>query len=310
MMTSLFSLGHAAIARSNSAASDIDGVPASETGRLDAFLFYRARVYRPGDSIHLGAIVRRRDWQGQLAGLPVEAVLTNALAQTVSKTPLSLLGDGFIEAKLSTAETAPTGVWGITLRRCLPNDEYEQLGQIQVRVEEFQPDRLKIAAKLNHDSVVGWLTPEDLSLQVMLHTLFDLPAAERRVTAKMHISPAEPDFDGWSGWQFHLPKLQEFQPREVDLGERTTDGEGGAILPLALQAHTAPLLRVSSRCGGLRSGWWAWRARRGDSPGFSARAAPRLESRTRLSAISDRDLAVRFASSRLARIFNPFQFLH
>ena len=42
----------------------------------------------------------------------------------------------------------------------------------------------------------------------------------------------------------HLPKLQEFESRELDLGERKTDGEGGASFALALQAHASPLLRV------------------------------------------------------------------
>ena len=41
-------------------------------GGVDAFVFTERGVYRPGDEIHIGVIVKQRNWGGQLKGLPVE----------------------------------------------------------------------------------------------------------------------------------------------------------------------------------------------------------------------------------------------
>ena len=223
---------------------DIDGVPASETGKLEAFLFTERGVYRPGDDIQFAAIVRRRDWKGTLGGVPLRAVLTNAREQVVSQVPVSLSPDGFIEIKLGTQEMAPTGVWSIDLQQLTKDgEETEHLGRVRVRVEDFQPDRLKLVAKLNRETP-GWLAPKDLAVDLDLQTLFDLPAAERRVTAKLRVSPGQPEFAAWKGWHFHLPELEPFEARELDLGEKKTDAAGKASFTLDLQAHTAPLLRV------------------------------------------------------------------
>ena len=236
---------------------DTGGVNRSDVTALDAFLFTERGIYRPGDSIQLGAIVRRRDWGGTLAGVPVEVALFNAKDEAAGVFPTKLNADGFIELTLPTGETAPTGVWRIDLRR--PDDgkkmkrtddeesekDARHLGHMLVRVEEFQPDRLKLAAKLEPAAQAAWLAPENLTAHAELQTLFGIAAADRRVTAKLRIAPGSPHFEQWPGWRFGLPKHEKFEPREVDLGETKTDAEGRAKFALALEAYAAPLLRVA-----------------------------------------------------------------
>jgi uncharacterized protein YfaS (alpha-2-macroglobulin family) len=235
---------------------DTGGVNRSETTALDAFLFTERGIYRPGDPIHVSAIVRQRDWGGVLAGLPVEVALFNAKDEAAGVFPTKLSADGFIELTMPTSETAPTGVWRIDLRRPddgkkkKRNDDEEDadarhIGHMLVRVEEFQPDRLKLAAKLDPAPQAAWLAPENLTAHAELQTLFGIAAADRRVTAKLHIAPGFPQFEQWPGWSFGLPKHEKFEPREVDLGETKTDAEGRAQFALALEAYAAPLLRVS-----------------------------------------------------------------
>ncbi len=236
---------------------DIGGVNRSDTTALDAFLFTERGIYRPGDPIQLGAIVRTRNWGGLLAGVPLEVALFNAKEEPAGVFPVKLGADGFIEIKMPTSETAPTGVWRIELRR--PDDgkkkkrnnddedeaDARHLGHILVRVEEFQPDRLKLAAKLEPAAQGAWLAPENLIAHAEVQTLFGIAAADRRVTAKLHIAPGSPHFEQWPGWSFGLPKHEKFEPREVDLGETKTDAEGRAKFTLALEGYAAPLLRVS-----------------------------------------------------------------
>ncbi len=115
---------------------DIGGVSRSDVSALDAFLFTERGIYRPGDSIQLGAIVRRRDWTGSLAGLPVEVALINAKEEAAGVFPTKLNADGFIELTLPTSETAPTGVWRIELRR--PDD-----GKKKKRTDDEERSRRK-----------------------------------------------------------------------------------------------------------------------------------------------------------------------
>ena len=87
-----------------------------------------------------------------------------------------------------------------------------------VRVEEFQPDRLKLAAKLEPAAQAAWLSPEKLTAHAEVQTLFGIAAADRRVTAKMRVAPGVPHFEQWPGWTFGLPKHERFEPKEIELG--------------------------------------------------------------------------------------------
>src|SRR5204863_632741 len=90
---------------------EIGGVNRSEATALDAFLFTERGIYRPGDPIQLAAIVRTRDWDGHLAGLPVEAVAFDAKDQEGGRFKAKLPEDGFLEFTIPTDESAPTGAW-------------------------------------------------------------------------------------------------------------------------------------------------------------------------------------------------------
>ena len=47
---------------------DIDGVTEVRAEDLDAFIFTERGVYRPGDEMKIGLVVKQRNWQGRLAG--------------------------------------------------------------------------------------------------------------------------------------------------------------------------------------------------------------------------------------------------
>ena len=238
---------------------EISGVKASEAKAMDAFLFTERGIYRPGDDIHLAAIVRTRDWDSSLAGLPVEAVAIDAKEQEAGRFPANLTRDGFLEFTIPTEENSPTGGWRLELRRPKEakakkhkaegeddedNEESESIGHIVVRVEDFQPDRMKMTATLDPKPVAGWLKPGELTAKIELQTLFGIAAADRRVTGKLHVSPGSADFSEWPKWTFHLPSTGNFETRDVELGETKSDAEGKAQFKLDLKPYTAPLIRV------------------------------------------------------------------
>ncbi|MDG2123006.1 MAG: MG2 domain-containing protein, partial [Verrucomicrobiales bacterium] len=165
--------------------SAVGGVRYSEASALTAALFTERGIYRPGEPIHVGGIVRQRDWEGELAGLPVELVVLNAKQDVAGRYPLKLGEGGSFSHTVPTVDSAPTGPWRVYLER--PTSEAERsgngstyLGGTYVRVEEFQPDRLKINAEFRPDAGDGWCSPEGLEVEVQLDTLFGIAAADRR----------------------------------------------------------------------------------------------------------------------------------
>ncbi len=225
---------------------DVDGVKASETMRLDGHVFSERGIYRPGDTIHAAAVVRRRDWAGDLAGIPVIAKLMNPRSELVAEKDANLTADGFVEFEFTTADSAPAGVWSVDVFRKLDEDEDQTyLGQVKIRVEDFQPDRMKLTTKLLPGDKSGWLPPQNLAVQAEVQTLFGLAAAERRVTANLELRAGQAEFSGWESWQFFIPGTSTQQPHEKELGEQKTDVEGRVKFDLSIENQTAPLLEAT-----------------------------------------------------------------
>ncbi|MFN0076969.1 MAG: alpha-2-macroglobulin [Prosthecobacter sp.] len=232
---------------------DIGGVLASEKEALEAFLFTERGVYRPGDEIHLGAVLKRRDWAPGLAGLPLEVDLINAKDEVIDTQKVVLAEDGFIDVKMKTDESDPTGRYIARLYLVKKDDEEKRtrLGQTVFKVEDFQPDRMKLEVKLTGDELAGWLQPRDIKADVSLQTLFGFPAAKRVLKAKMELSPGDFAFSQFPGFIFHnrLPAAEEDEESEagqkINLGEQITDDAGEAQFDLALERFDKSCFQVS-----------------------------------------------------------------
>src|SRR5881296_3079005 len=69
---------------------DIDGVDNVLPENLDAFVFTERGVYRPGDDVHIGIVVKQRNWNGQLGGLPLETEVIDARDHAVQTRKINL----------------------------------------------------------------------------------------------------------------------------------------------------------------------------------------------------------------------------
>ena len=58
---------------------DVGGLQnARSADQLSAYLFSDRGIYRPGETMHIGAIVKASDWARPLAGVPLEAEVLDA----------------------------------------------------------------------------------------------------------------------------------------------------------------------------------------------------------------------------------------
>ncbi|TPW20040.1 MAG: alpha-2-macroglobulin domain protein, partial [Elusimicrobia bacterium] len=225
---------------------DVGGVSGSGAADgLKAFLFSDRGVYRPGEEVRAGLIVKAGDWERPLAGVPVELSAVDARGLEVMRRKLSLSPSGFEEVRLPTSETSPTGRWELSAYVVKDGRRAGLLGSTSVRVEEFLPDRMRIAASL--PAAGGWLKPEGLKAAVSLHNLFGTPAEGRRVSAVMTLAPAAPAAPVLPGFPDHV----FFDPAaakasfEERLDDGQTDAEGRAEFALPLDRFEKATYRLS-----------------------------------------------------------------
>src|SRR3569833_3111372 len=78
----------------NTSRFDVGGAseepPSGAAKGLTAFLFSARGIYRPGDEIRVGVIVKNRDWSGKLAGIPLEVIVSDSRGLPVKYQMLKL----------------------------------------------------------------------------------------------------------------------------------------------------------------------------------------------------------------------------
>ena len=235
---------------------DIEGVESVLPESLDAFVFTERGVYRPGDLIHAGLIVKRRDWAGNLKGLPVEVEVLDARDTKVQTKNLSLPETGFTELSYQTANESPTGLYTINVYLVRNSKRTTLLGSTTTQVKEFLPDRMKINAHLSKDTAKGWINPDDVRGMVNLANLYGTPATNRRVTAKIELIPSAFTFASFPGYVFYDPLREdkkEHQEQSVDLGEQKTDDNGETQFELQLTRFADATYSMRFVCEGFEA---------------------------------------------------------
>lgn len=219
---------------------------------LSAFLFSDRGIYRPGDEIRVGLIVKPRDWSQSLASVPLEWTVEDARGVTVKREKLRLSESGFEELRHTTLDGSPTGSWNVNVYIVKDGRASSLLGSTTVRVQEFQPDRLKIVARLSADSVEGWVSPNALKARVSLQNLFGTPATGRRVRAVLELSPTFPSFSKFRDYRFADP-MRAKESHTDNLPDGETNDLGEAEFDLNLSRFAAATYRLRFLANGYEA---------------------------------------------------------
>ena len=214
-----------------------------ETESLQAYLFSDRGIYRPGDEIHIGMIVKQNQWQALPEGLPLELVMTDPRGIEIRHQMEKFSDAGFEEYSASTQEDSPTGSYSFSLYIVRDNQRSALLGSTAVRVEEFQPDRMNIKAQLSAPAAPGWISPDALSATVTLRTLFGTAAAGRRIKGSFKLTPSGAEFAKYPDYNFVDPYGTQ-KSYDEDLGDLTTDADGHAKFDLRLERFEKGLYQL------------------------------------------------------------------
>ena len=139
---------------------DVEGIDSVLPESLDAFVFTERGIYRPGDEMHIGVVVKQRNWAGNIKGLPVDTEVMDARGTRVQTRKLTLPETGFTELSYQTANESPTGLYTINVYLIKNNKRTTLLGSATAQVKEFLPDRMKIETRLSKSAPRGWIDPE------------------------------------------------------------------------------------------------------------------------------------------------------
>lgn len=237
---------------------DVGGAVTPSDG-LNAFLFSDRGIYRPGETAHLGMIVRNADWQALPDGMPLQVVIRDPRSRVVKDSILKFTGGGLQTADLETGDVWPTGTYVASLQIPGDNQSGNILGSATFRVEDFQPDRLKIktvfaGTDIGAISSGGWVAPANLDAAVTLTNLYGTPASDRRLTGAVTLNPATLAFPAYQDYSFYDSYPAAPRTIQYDLPDGKTDSDGKATLPLNLEQQPPATYSLNVQTRGFEAG--------------------------------------------------------
>lgn len=195
-------------------------------GPLDVFVTTERGIYRPGETVHLTALVR--DARANAVGdLPITISVERPDGVEFLNDTLSDGGLGGYSASIPLEPTAMRGSWRVKL---FADPKGQALAETAVLVEDFVPERLAFTL-----STEAKMLTADAAANIDLEAryLYGAPAPGLSVDGDIQISPVRV-VDGFSGYVFGLAE-DAVRPvrRPIDLAA-TTDDEGKATLSVGL----------------------------------------------------------------------------
>ncbi|MBF0432498.1 MAG: alpha-2-macroglobulin family protein, partial [Fibrobacteria bacterium] len=217
--------------------------------KINAYLFSDRGIYRPGDTLNVGMILKTSDWKYSLKGTPFEVVLADPRGMEIFKNKFTLSSAGFEEFRYSTESSSPTGTYQVNLYTIKNRKRHRSVGHVTVRVEEFLPDRLTIRSNFSIHKERGWVSPDALTNRVTLKNLFGSPAVGNRITGRLTLSPGQLFFNKYKDYLFSGSQSVGKYYTE-NLVEKITDKEGKAEFDLALERFTGATYNVTFSANG------------------------------------------------------------
>ncbi|MCL2040456.1 MAG: MG2 domain-containing protein [Bacteroidales bacterium] len=201
--------------RVNTSRYDLSG-KWTENLDFDVLMYGDRDLYRPGDSVHVNAIVRNWNFE-TVKDIPVCFKVQNPLGETVERYRKTLQENGFADISFVLPSYAPTGFWNISFENAA--------GVVQknyvIHVEEFMPDRIKVTATTNKTQ---YNSREPIILEVEAVNLYGPPAAGRNYETSLTINHKQFTAAKFPEYDFYINKYNYRYLDEDRSG--TTDDKG------------------------------------------------------------------------------------
>ncbi len=202
--------------RVNTSRYAVGGKKINATG-LDAYVVPERDMYRPGETIRFGVIVRD-GFRKNPGTLPVKIKMLLPNGKELTQLRKTLDGEGTAEAAVSLPAAAITGTYAMELY----NGNDVLITTYNFRVEEFVPDRIKVTAQLNQAS----LQPGgSAKLSIDAVNYFGPPAADRNYELEVQVKEKAFRPEGFAAYNFSLSNRETFFDKVVRQGKTDPSGK-------------------------------------------------------------------------------------
>jgi alpha-2-macroglobulin len=219
---------------------------------LHAYLFSDRGIYRPGDIVHVGMVLRKRDWSTLPVGLPLKAVITDPQGQEIWSRTVAFGAEGFEAIDWVSPAEGKTGGYRIEL--IVADTKKTLLGSTKIRVEEFQPDRLQVKSEILDAPKKGWLSPEEVTAMVTVRNLFGTPTEGNTTKLELTVRPWSGRIPEYDGYHFRRTAIDKIPDKPQPLGDVLTDSQGKAAFKLPLSAISEPIYEIAVVGEGFEKG--------------------------------------------------------
>ncbi|HEY4251273.1 MAG TPA: alpha-2-macroglobulin [Roseomonas sp.] len=188
---------------------------------LDAFVWLDRGIYRPGETVQIGALIR--DAAGQPVDLPVRIRVRRPNGQIFAEQVPARGPDAAIVWPMPLSNGAPAGAWTI---EALTDPDAPPIGRTTFRVDAFVPERLEVTATPPNGAAL--VAGRPLQVPVTARFLYGAPGAGLSGNAELRLAVNPEPFPDWRGWRIGLaeepftPPLQTFDIPETDADGRAT----------------------------------------------------------------------------------------
>lgn len=193
--------------------ADVTGESWTTTSPYRAAVYGDRGVYRPGDTLHLAAVIRDRENDAPEANLPAVLRVFDPSNKAFKKVLLTSNDAGMVTYDVKFGDYASTGGYRAQLEVA-----ERVIGRFEFNVEEFVPERMKVDAVAKTPQ--GSLRTEPVAVGVDAQWLFGGSAEGSSVEVTCQLEPAPFTAPGRATYAFGPSNLDE-TPHSVTLGTTT-----------------------------------------------------------------------------------------
>jgi alpha-2-macroglobulin len=194
---------------------DISGKNFNEAN-LDAFIYGDRDIYRPGETVNFSTVVRDNSWKTP-AELPVKIKVKQPNGKELNSFMTKTNSFGAVAHTVKLERSAMTGFYTIDV--FTGNDVL--IGSKTISVEDFMPDRIKVALSGPDKINVG----ETATLKVLATNLFGPPANDKKYELDYGIKKKVFNPKGFEDFYFGVEDNTKYE-NELRNGITNAKGEG------------------------------------------------------------------------------------
>jgi len=181
---------------------------------LDAFIYGDRDIYRPGETIHLNTVIRTSNWEvPEIEPVLIKILLPNG--REFRSFYQKFNENGAVSLSIPLGRAAVTGNYTVEVF----SGNNQLLNSKSISVEEFMPDRIKVAVTANDAYRLG----EMVHLEAVATNLFGPPASDRNYEMDFSLKRKTFKAKGFENYTFEVNNDTKF---ENELRQGITDDNG------------------------------------------------------------------------------------